>query len=176
MKVISKPLEFRQRRGGVVGGLAIGVASLIKAVSLEAMELGAFAAGQSAALLTAAEYMMQVDVDAEEQPESFTLPPRDDGPEPTTVLEGLSLASKDVWRGARRAAKAVIVDPYREYATGSASKSTAAMHAIKAAPFATITGAKGVTKAIDHALTGAKNALREPSRHPVPTTSGADDL
>jgi len=180
MKVISKPLEFRNRRGGAVGGLAIGVASLIKAVSLEAMELGAFAAGQSAALLAAAEYMMQVDVDAdvnaEEQPESFALPLRDDGPEPTTVLEGLSLASKDVWRGARRAAKAVIVNPYREYATGSASKSTAAMHAIKAAPFATIAGAKGVTKAIDHALTGAKNALREPSRYPAPTTSGADDF
>ena len=163
LKVVSKPLEYRRRRGGVVGGLAIGVGSLIKAVSLEAMELGAFAAGQSAALLAAAECMMHTDDgnvnDADEEPE--TLMVTRSGTEPATVLEGLSLASKDVWRGAQRAAKAVIIDPYREYATGSTSKSTAALRAIKATPFATITGAKGVTKAIDHALTGAKNSLRE---------------
>ena len=153
--LVSKPLEFHRnnRRGGVVAGFALGVASFVKEVSLSSIELGAFAAGQSAALLAAAEGMI---VDAEREIEQVS--------SPTNVFHGLSLASKTAWRGARRATDALIVEPIRDYATGDVTSSAALLGAVRKVPYAAVTGAKGFTKAVDHALSGAVASFRPPSR------------
>ena len=157
--LVAKPLEYyyRHKRGGVVGGLAIGIGALLKAVSLEAMKLGAFAAAHTSALLAAAECVIRADASNQDP----------GGPEPTTAFEGLSIASRDVWRGTKRATKAVVLDPCRDYSSGASTAKAAALSALKATPFATVTGAKGVSQAFEHALTGAKNAWRDPPRPPA---------
>jgi autophagy-related protein 2 len=153
--LVSTPLEFHRnkKRGGAVAGFALSVASFVKEVSLSSIELGAFAASRSAALLTAAEGLM---ADAEREIEDVA--------SPANVLEGLSLASKAAWRGAGRAARAVVVEPIREYASGDAASSTALLGAVRKVPYAAVAGAKGVTEAVDHALSGAIASFRPPSR------------
>lgn len=164
--LVSKPLEFHRnnRRGGVVAGFALGVASFVKEVSLSSIELGAFAAGQSAALLAAAEGMI---VDAEREIEDVS--------SPTNVFHGLSLASKTAWRGARRATDALVVEPIRDYATGDVTSSAALLGAVRKVPYAAVTGAKGFTKAVDHALSGAVASFRPPSRD-ADASCDADDF
>lgn len=153
MDLVSKPLEFHRgkKRGGIMAGLAVGVASFVKEVSLASIELGAFAAGQTSSLLVAAEDMISDARDGETTGEPS---------EPNSMLEGLTLASKDVWSGVNRAARAVVINPLKEFAAGETTPSEAALVAMKKVPYATVTGAKGVTRALDHALTGAKNTFK----------------
>jgi autophagy-related protein 2 len=166
MGLVSKPLEFHRgkKRGGVMAGLAVGVASFVKEVSLASIELGAFAAGQSSSLLAAAEGMISDARDGETAGEPS---------EPNSMLEGLSLATKDVWSGVNRAARAVVVDPLKEYAAGETTSSEAVLAAMKKVPYATVTGAKGVTRALDHALTGAKNTFKKTSSSSTSETPSA---
>jgi autophagy-related protein 2 len=153
MDLVSKPLEFHRgkKRGGVIAGLAVGVASFVKEVSLASIELGAFAAGQTSSLLVAAEDMISDARDGETTGEPS---------EPNSMLEGLTLASKDVWSGVNRATRAVVINPLKEFAAGETTPSEAVLVAMKKVPYATVTGAKGVTRALDHALTGAKNTFK----------------
>lgn len=162
--VVAKPLDYHRnrKRGGFIAGFALGVASFVKEVSLTSMELGAYAAGQSAALLDAAEHMIE-----EHAREA-------DDNEPSNVLQGLSLASKAAWRGAGRAATAVVMDPIRDYRAGDTSSSAALLGAVRRVPYATVTGARGLTKAIDHALSGAVASFRPP-RAPTPSLETVDD-
>ena len=166
MGIVKRPLDYHRnnKRGGFVAGFALGVASFVKEVSLSSMELGAFAAGQSAALLDAAEHMI----------EEHSAREADDA-EPTNILQGLSLASKAAWRGAGRAATAVIVEPIRDYRTGDVTSSSAFLGAVRKVPYATVTGAKGFSKAIDHALSGAIASARAVRAPPSPTQT-VDDV
>lgn len=158
--VVSKPLEYHRdkRRGGVVAGFALGVASFVREVSLSSVELGAFAANKSAALLAAAEAMI-----AENAERAETETENADAADPADVFQGLSLARRAAFSGARRAAAAVVIDPIRDYAAGQTSSSDAISRAVRRVPFAAVTGAKGCARAVDAALSGAAKSLRADS-------------
>lgn len=161
--VVSKPLEYHRdkRRGGVVAGFALGVASFVREVSLSSVELGAFAANKSAVLLAAAEAMIAEHTErAETETETENNAAAAD---PADVFQGLSLARRAAFSGARRAATAVVIDPIRDYAAGHASSSDAISRAVRRVPFAAVTGAKGCARAVDAALSGAAKSLRADS-------------
>ena len=157
--VVSKPLEYHRdnRRGGVVAGFALGVASFVREVSLSSMELGAFAASKSTALLAAAEAMIAEHAETETETQAAAT---DDAADPADVFQGLSIARRAAFRGARRAAAAVVIDPIRDYTAGDASSSDAISRAVRRVPFAAVTGAKGCARAVDAALSGAAKSLR----------------
>jgi len=83
--------------------------------------------------------------------------------DPTDIFQGLSLARRAAFSGARRAAAAVVIDPIRDYAAGQTSSSDAISRAVRRVPFAAVTGAKGCARAVDAALSGAAKSLRADS-------------
>jgi autophagy-related protein 2 len=121
------------------------------------MELGAFAASKSTALLAAAEAMIAEHAETETETQAAAT---DDAADPADVFQGLSIARRAAFRGARRAAAAVVIDPIRDYTAGDASSSDAISRAVRRVPFAAVTGAKGCARAVDAALSGAAKSLR----------------
>jgi len=163
--VVSKPLEYHRdkRRGGGVAGFALGVAAFVREVSLSSVELGAFAANKSAALLAAAEAMIAEHAERAETETENPDADADAATDPTDIFQGLSLARRAAFSGARRAAAAVVIDPIRDYAAGQTSSSDAISRAVRRVPFAAVTGAKGCARAVDAALSGAAKSLRADS-------------
>ena len=174
--IYKNPMAYKQRKGEAArsarmfGEAIVSTAHFCKAVSLEALKLGEFVSGSAAAVLEAAEQIL----DGEEMRREMRTE-RDKMPD--GVADGVRFARDDFVGGVIKAKNAIVRDPMRKFSTpkdyGGGAKS-AAKTLIKNAPRAGVAALSGASRATNKVIVGVKNSFF-PSSSTSASSSDNDD-